>query len=158
TAQVSSIVGELRGGDRITIVGRSYSVDGKPWVKIKAPKVDSGWAEARYFVSANVVEDSRRLADQYKDTQTQAIGKSKASLKLRLTPDRSDDKNVATLLPEGTILEILGRERKPKPATTVGEAEGNPAANKSGGSSYDNWLLIRLKDYAVLPAGWIYGG
>src|SRR5262245_47775158 len=112
TAQVSNIVGELKGGDRITIVSRSYSVDGKPWVKINAPNVESGWAEARYFVNAKVVEDSRRIAEQYKDTQTQAIGKSKASLKLRLTPDRSDDKNVATLLPEATILEIIGRERK----------------------------------------------
>jgi len=140
-------------------VGRSYSTDEKLWLKVKAPKVDPGWAEARYFVSANVVDDSRRIADQYKETQTQAIGKSKASLKLRLTPDRSDDKNVATLLPEGTILEIIGRERKPKPATAVGEAEGNnAAANKSGGSANDDWFLVRLKDYAVLPAGWIYGG
>jgi hypothetical protein len=158
TAQVSNVVGELRGGDRITILSRSYSTDEKLWLKVKAPKLDPGWAEARYFVSANVVDDSRRIADQYKETQTQALGKSKASLKLRLTPDRSDDKNVATLLPEGTILEIIGRERKPKPATAVSEAEGNAAANKSGGSAYDNWLLVRLKDYAVLPAGWIYGG
>jgi hypothetical protein len=155
TAQVSNVVGELRGGDRITIVSRSYSADEKLWVKIKAPE---GWAEARYFVSANVVEDSRRIAEQYKETQTQAVGKSKAALKLRLTPDRSDDKNVATLLPEGTILEIIGRERKPRPSTSVSEAEANPAANKSSGTAYDNWLLVRLRDYAVLPAGWIYGG
>jgi hypothetical protein len=158
TAQVSKIEGELKGGDRITIVGRSYSEDGRLWAKIKAPNVDSGWAEARFFVNAKVVEESRRIAEMYKDTQTQAIGKSKATLKLRLTPDRSDDKNVATLLSEGTVLEIVGRERKPKPAAMVTEAEGNPAANKTGAAAYDDWLLVRLKDYVVLPAGWIYGG
>jgi len=154
TAQVSNIVGELKGGDRITIVGRSYGVDGKPWFKIKGPK--EAWAEARYFVNAKIVEESRHIADQYKDTQTQAVAKSKASLKLRLTPDRTDDTNVATLLPENTILEVLGRERKLKPTTTVVEAEGGAATNK--GPVYDSWLLVRLRDYAVLPAGWIYGG
>jgi hypothetical protein len=158
TAQISTIVGELRGGDRITIVGRSYSEDGRLWAEIKAPNLDPGWAEARYFVNAKVVEESRRIAEMYKDTQTQAIGKSKAALKLRLTPDRSDDNNVAILLSEGTELEIVGRERKPKPATSVTEAEGNPAANKTGAAPYDDWLLVRLKDYVVLPAGWIYGG
>jgi hypothetical protein len=158
TAQVSTIEGELRGGDRITIVGRSYSEDGRLWVKIKAPNVDEGWAEARFFVNAKVVEESRRIAEMYKDTQTQAIGKSKAALKLRLTPDRSDDKNVATLLSDGTVLEIVGRERKPKPPALVTEAEGNPTANKTGAAAYDDWLLVRLKEYVVLPAGWIYGG
>lgn len=158
TAQISNVVGELKGGERITIVGHSYATDGRPWVKIKAPKIDLGWAEARFFVSGNVVEESRRIAEQYKDTQTQAIGKSKALLKLRLTPDRSDDKNVATTLPEGTVLDIIGRERKPKPAATANEAEGNAQANKSAGPAYDNWLLVRLKDSPVLPAGWIYGG
>jgi hypothetical protein len=158
TAQVSKIEGELKGGDRITIVGRSYSEDGRPWVKIKAPNVDSAWAEARFFVKAKVVEESRRIAEMYKDTQTQAIGRSKASLKLRLTPDRSNDENVATLLSEGTVLEIVGRERKPKPAALVAEAEGSATGNKTVAPAYDNWLLVRLKDYVVLPAGWIYGG
>jgi hypothetical protein len=158
TAQISTTVGELKGGDRVTIVGRSYSEDGRLWAKINAPNVEPGWAEARYFVNAKVVEESRRIADMYKDTQTQAIGRSKAALKLRLTPDRSDDKNVAILLSEGTELEIVGRERKPKPATLVTEAEGNSAANKTSAPAYDDWLLVRLKDYVVLPAGWIYGG
>ncbi|MBO0719998.1 MAG: hypothetical protein J2P41_04210 [Blastocatellia bacterium] len=158
TAQVSSVVGEVKGGDRITIVGRSYSVDGKLWYKVKTPKIDAGWAEARFFVNAKIVDESRRLGEQYKDTQTQAIGKSKAMLKLRLSPDRSDDKNVATLLPEGTLLEIVRRERKPKPTNAAAESEGRPASNTNKGPAYDNWLLIRLKDYAVLPAGWIYGG
>jgi Bacterial SH3 domain len=158
TAPVSKIVGELKSGDRITIVGRSYSEDGKLWTKIKTPNVDEGWAEARYFVKDKVVEESRRIAETYKGTQTQAIGRSKASLKLRLTPDRSDDNNVATLLAEGTVLEVVGRERKPKPITLVVEAEGQPGANKTGAAAYDDWLLVRLKDTAVLPAGWIYGG
>ncbi len=161
TAQVSKVVGELKGGDRITIVDRSYSEDGRLWAKIKAPSIDSGldlWAEAKYFVKDNVVEESRRIAEKYKDTQTQAIGRSKASLKLRLTPDRSDDKNVATLLPEGTLLEVVARDRKPKPTAPAAEAEGKQVENKSGGSAYDDWLLVRLKDSAVLPAGWIYGG
>jgi hypothetical protein len=157
TAPVSKVEGELKGGERITIVDRSYSEDGRLWAKIKASNVE-GWAEAKYFVKDKVVEESRRIAEQYRDTQTQAIGRSKASLKLRLTPDRSDDKNVATLLPEGTLFEVVGRDRKPKPAAPAVEGEGAPVEKKSGAIAYDDWLLVRLKDSAVLPAGWIYGG
>ena len=91
------------------------------------------------------------------------VGKSKATLKLRLTPDRTGDDNVAATLPSGTVLEIVARDRKPRPASVEAKSESGQAqsANDSDAKTevkYDNWLQVRLKDYAVLPAGWIYGG
>ena len=163
TAQASRVVAELKSSERVTIVERANADDGVPWARVKGGGGEAGWAEARFFVKENVVDESRNIALGIKDTQTQAVGKSKATLKLRLTPDRLDDSNVATLLPSGTTLEIVGRERKPKPAALTPETESDTVATKNSQDGnatikYDDWLLVRLKDYAVLPAGWIYGG
>lgn len=153
TAQASRFVTELKGADKVTITGRATSEEGAPWVKIKGPGGETGWAEARYFVSNEVVEQSRRLEEEIRNIPTQAIGKSKATLRLRLTPDRTVDSNTATLLPAGTLMEIVGRRRVPKNSQAASSAD-----NGSTGSIHDDWLLIRLQGFAVLPAGWIYGG
>jgi hypothetical protein len=62
---------------------------------------------------------------------------------------------VATTLPRETELEIVARERKPRPARIEGKGEAKEESESS--VKYDNWYKVRLKDYAVLPAGWIYG-
>lgn len=164
TAQAARVVGELKGGDQVKIIMRDEAEDGTPWVQVSGSSL-AGWAEARYFVKEGVVAESRRIADQIKDIPTQAVGKSKAQLKLRLTPERINDDNVATFLPAGTALEIVARERKPRP--TPLDSRPSPTANPSSKKKdaadepevrYDEWLQVRLRDYAVLPAGWIYGG
>lgn len=161
TAQAARVVGEFKGGDVVTVTQRAKSEDGTPWANIKGADGQSGWVEARYLVKAEIVTKSRKMADEIRQIPTQAIGKSKATLKLRLTPDRTNDDNVASVLPSGTVLEIVARDRKPRPASVDAKSEGGQAANQSGKepeTKYDSWLQVRLKDYAVLPAGWIYGG
>lgn len=163
TAQASRVVGEVKAGDRITITTRSKAEDGTPWVNIKSGDGQAGWAETRYFVKEEIVNKSRQMAESIRSIPTQALGKSKASLKLRLTPDRINEDNVATTLPSGTVLEIVARERKLRPASVDGKPENaQPAAqnakNADADVKYDAWFQVRLKDYAVLPAGWIYGG
>jgi hypothetical protein len=161
TANLSRNLAELKSGDRVTVTGRAKSEDGTTWSMVSGPGGESGWVESRYLVNGEVVDKSRVIADQIKGIQTQAIGRSKATLKLRLTPDRSNDDNVATLLPSGTVLEIVGRDRKPKPRTLLADNEDDTATGKASYSAefkYDVWYKVRLKDFAVLPAGWIYGG
>jgi hypothetical protein len=156
TAQASRVVGELKSGDQVTITEHDNAEDGDNWSKIKGPNGESGWIKSLNLVKRDIVEKSRKIADEIKDTPTQAIGKSKATLKLRLTPDRDTDDNVASSLPLGTMLEIVARERKPRPATIEGKGEAKD--DSSGNVKYDDWYQVRLVDYAVLPAGWIYGG
>ncbi|MFN0111247.1 MAG: hypothetical protein ACKVZH_20480 [Blastocatellia bacterium] len=163
TAQAARSIGELKGGDKVTITQRSKSEDGAPWANVKSGDGQEGWAETRYFVKEEVVIESRKIADQIKDIQTQAIGKSKATLKLRLTPDRTTESNVATMLPAGAMMEIVARERKQRPASVDQKSEspeGSSADSKFEAKElkYDEWFQVRMKDYAVLPAGWIYGG
>ena len=155
TAQAARVVGELKGGDQVTVIDRANAEDGENWSQVNGPNGEEGWIRSLNLVKREIVEKSRQIAEEIKDVPTQAVGRSKATLKLRLSPDRSDDENVATTLPLGTLLEIVARERKPRPAKIEGkvEAKEEPDSNLK----YDNWYKARLKDYAILPAGWIYG-
>lgn len=166
TAQAARVLGELKSGDQVTVLKRANAEDGNNWSNVKAGTGETGWLESKWLVKENIVAQSRQIAEQIKDTPTQARGKSKAQLKLRLTPDRTSEENVATTLPAGTALEIVARTRKPRPAS-IGAAAPTPTPSGKGASNatekkdeikYDEWLQVRLRDYAVLPAGWIYGG
>lgn len=160
TAKVARSVGEAKRGEEVMILERTTEGE-TSWVKVRGPQGKAGWTEARNVVSGDIVEKSRKLGDETKDIPAQAIGRSKALLKLRLTPDRSSDANVATLLPAGTEVEILDRERRPRPAQE-NKTEAKGADGEKGDSSespqYDLWLKVRLKDNDLLPVGYIYGG
>jgi hypothetical protein len=134
TAQAARVTSELRGADGVRITNRLDAEDGTPWVEVRGPGGETGWAEARFFVAADLVTSSRRLAEKYKSVQPQALGRSKATLRLRLTPDRQSEENVAILLPAGTPLEIVARERHPRPTAFI------------------------VRDFSVVSTGWIYGG
>jgi hypothetical protein len=160
TAQAARNIGELKSGDRVIITERSKSEEGTLWVNVKAGDGQQGWAEAKNFIKEDIVAKSRKMAEEIKDIPTQAIGKSKATLKLRLTPDRANEENVAAPLPSGTTMEIVARERKPRPASLdqkADSAEGATADAKQE-TKYDEWFQVRLSGLTVLPAGWIYGG
>jgi uncharacterized protein YgiM (DUF1202 family) len=155
TAQAARSVGDLKSGDQVTVIDRANAEDGESWSKVEGPNGESGWIRSLSLAPRGIVENSRQIAAEIKDIPTQAVGRSKATLKLRLSPNRSDDDNVATTLPSGTMLEIVARERKPRPAKIEGKGEAKEEADSN--VKYDNWYKVRLKDTAVLPAGWIYG-
>jgi hypothetical protein len=115
TAKVKREVAELRSGDRVTVLERAED-GGVNWVKLSGPNGQTGWTKAQHLVSQEIVDRSRKIADEIRETAAQAIGSPNDSLKLRLTPDRSTEDNVITMLPSGTLLEIVDRERRPRPA------------------------------------------
>lgn len=160
TAQASRVVGELKSGDLVTVTNRENAEDGENWSKVEGPNGEEGWIRSAYLVKREIVEKSRQIAEEIKDIPTQAFGRSKATLNLRLSPDRSKEDNVATMLPSGTALEIVGRERKPRPSSPESgdDVKGEAKVESDTKVRYDDWYEVRLKDYAILPAGWIYGG
>src|SRR5215475_8683527 len=115
TAQAARVVGELKSGDQVTVTEHASSEDGENWSKVKGPNGESGWIRSLTLVKREIVDKSRQIAAEVKDIPTQAVGRSKATLKLRLSPDRSDDDNVATTLPSGTFFVIDARETEPYP-------------------------------------------
>ncbi len=160
TAKVARVVAELRLGDRVTILERVED-GGINWAKLRAPDGRTGWVETRYLVSEETVERSRRLADSIKPIPPQAIGRLKATLRLRLTPNRERDDNIAILLPSGTMVEIIDRERRPRALSSEAKESLEPAAERTGGTEgrgFDEWYQVRLPDNSLLPAGWIYAG
>jgi len=161
TSRVANSVAELRSGDHVTVSRRAKSEDGISLSMLTGPRGESGWVESRFLIKEDLVEKSRAIAAEVRDIQTQAIGRSKRDLKLRLSPDRANEENVITVLANGTLLEIVIRDRKPKPAALLAESEDESADNKTSHTSdykYDVWYKVRLRGNTVLPAGWIYGG
>jgi hypothetical protein len=163
TAEAARVVGEVKSGDQVSILERKNEGN-TAWANVSGPGGTTGWIENRYLVKQEIVTASSKIADELREIPTQAIGKSKATLKLRLTPDRSNDDNVAFPLPAGTTLEIVARERRPRPekleaAAKPATAQGNPSASPTpSGPKYDEWFKVRLPNYSIVPAGWIYGG
>jgi hypothetical protein len=163
TAEAARNVGEVKSGDQVSILERKNEGN-TTWANVSGPGGASGWIETRYLVKQEIVNASSKIAEELREIPTQAVGKSKATLKLRLTPDRANDDNVAFPLPAGTTLEIVARERRPRPekleaAAKPATAQGNPTASPTPNApKYDEWFKVRLPNYSIVPAGWIYGG
>ena len=160
TAEAARSVGELKSGDQVTITERKNEGN-TAWANVTGPGGVAGWVESKALVKQEIVSASQKLAEESRNVPTQAVGRSKARLKLRLTPDRTTEDNVAYELPAGTVLDIVGRDRKPRPekldTRPAQPASPNPSATPAG-PKYDDWYQVRLKNSQVIPAGWIYGG
>src|SRR5438552_15303019 len=62
-AKVRRKVAELRSGDRVTVLERVED-GGTNWVKLRGPEGQTGWTEANHLVSQEIVDRSRRLAEE----------------------------------------------------------------------------------------------
>jgi uncharacterized protein YgiM (DUF1202 family) len=67
TAQAARVVGELKGGDEVTVTDRETAEDGEIWSKVKGPGGDSGWIKSLSLVKQEIVEKSRQIAGEIKD-------------------------------------------------------------------------------------------
>ena len=86
------------------------------WYRVRARDTDKteGWIEARNIMPDDVLEKSRKLAEEDKDIQAQGTGQLHASSNLRLTPDRGNNENIMMRLDSGSSFEIVGWKRVPK--------------------------------------------
>ena len=182
TAVVAADLLQVNRGDVVDILDSTDVADPSDntrkerWLRVKARDEDTteGWIEARNVMPEDVLEESRKLADQDKEIPAQASGQLRASSNLRLTPDRSGNENIMMRLDSGSSFEIVGWKRVPKPkssevietdvAPKAGSVQQNPA--RSGRQSDEEpqeeenelWYKVRLPPNASpAPAGWIYG-
>lgn len=150
TAPVAAPLKELKRGEQVEILEhRSVNQRDFTRVRVAGEKPLEGWLEARFVISKRIVDECQKLSDEWKDIPTQATGRTKDRLKLRLKPGRDTD--VATMLPANTVLEIVGRERAERRTEAT---EDKPAPDE--GVKYDNWYKVRLNPDGVIKAGWIY--
>ena len=182
TAVVAADLLQVNRGDVVEILETTDVADPSDntrkerWLRVKARDEDSteGWIEARNVMPQDVLEESKKLAEEDKDIPAQASGQLRASSNLRLTADRSGNENIMMRLDSGSSFEIVGWKRVPKPKSSeaietdvvpkAGSAQQGP--NRPGRQGEEEapedenelWYKVRLPPNASpAPAGWIYG-
>jgi hypothetical protein len=176
-AVVAADLKEVERGEMVEILGSDTAENGEQWLRVRTfdgERVE-GWIEARNVMSQEMLNRSRKLAEEDKDVPAQATGQLRASTNLRLTPDRSTVDNIMMKLDSGATFEIVGWKYVPKPksseATDIddapkpGSAQRNPnrrskESDEPKGPEETNelWYKVRLaKTISPAPAGWLYG-
>src|SRR5260221_9675414 len=115
TAVVSANLLEVNRGDIVDILDQvdvpdpSDNTKKERWYRVRAhdEQKTEGWIEARNIIPDKVLENSRKLADEDKGTQSQATGQLHAGSNLRLTPDRGSNENIMLRLDSGSSFEII---------------------------------------------------
>lgn len=150
TGLVAATIKEVNRGEVVGIIERrSANQQDFIHVRVNGEKPIEGWVESRFIIPKKIVDECNKLATEWKDIPTQAIGKNKDKLKLRLAPGRSSE--VVTLLTAGTKIEIVGRVRAER------QADSNDKNDKANSDSkFDAWYKVRLNDSPVIKAGWLY--
>jgi hypothetical protein len=183
TAVVAADLLEVNRGDQVEVL---ESVDvpdptdntkKERWLRVRAHDEESteGWIESRNVMPEEVLEASRKLAEEDKDITAQATGQLRSSSNFRLTPDRSGNENIMMRLDSGSSFEIVGWKRVPKSNTSESiESDVAPkagSAQQSGQSpsrtspeenqpeeNNELWYKVRLSpSISPAPGGWIYG-
>lgn len=183
TAVVAADLLEVTRGDIVDILESQDVQDPndntkrETWLRVSAHDEESteGWIEARNVMPDDVLEASRKLAQEDRAVPAQATGQLRASSNLRLSPDRSGNENIMMRLDSGSIFEIISWKRVPKPKAS--ESIESDIAPKTGtvqqGAARSNrenrdenepeetnelWYKVRLpSSISPAPAGWIYG-
>lgn len=183
TAVVAADLKELVRGDSVEILEDTEVPDPTDnsktelWYRVRAPDVDKteGWIEARNIMPEDVLDKSRKLAEEDKDIPAQATGQLHASSNLRLTPDRTATDNIMMRLDSGSSFDIVGWKRIPRAKESeAGESDIAPkrgtaaAPTRRTGRSDERteeeqettelWYKVRLSpETSPAPAGWIFG-
>ncbi len=183
TAVVAADLLEVNRGDAVDVLESSDVSDPSDntkkerWLRVRAHDEENteGWIESRNIMPEDVLEASRKVADEDKGVPPQATGQLRASSNLRLSPDRSENENIMMRLDTGSSFEIIGWKRVPKPKSS--EAIESDVAPKAGSAqpvartgrreSQDEnqpeetnelWYKVRLpSSISPAPGGWIYG-
>ena len=184
TAVVAADLLEVSRNDSVEILGSAEVPDPTDntktelWYRVRATTdVDKteGWIEARNVMPEDVLEKSRKLAEEDKDIQPQGTGQLHASSNLRLTPDRTTNENIMMRLDSGSSFEIVGWKRVPR--VKESEAGESDVAPKRGSAAVQTrrtgrgdeqteeeqettelWYKVRLApEISPAPAGWIFG-
>ena len=183
TAVVAADLLEVSRGDGVDILDSmevpdpSDNTKKELWYRVRARDIDKteGWIEARNIMPDDVLEKSRKLAEEDKDVQAQGTGQLHASSNLRLSPDRTKDDNIMMRLDSGASFEIVGWKRVPKvkegapdesdiapkpgsATTTRSRSDRSQEEDQEAKETTELWYKVRLAPaISPAPAGWIFG-
>jgi hypothetical protein len=178
-AVVAADLLEVKRGENLEILDE-IEFEKVLWYRVRASDEDKteGWIEAQNIITSEVLEKSKKLAEEDKDAQSQATGQIRAATNLRLTPEQRDD-NILVKLDNLSTFEILswrfvpkvqdvsdvdnakkGEQKQTAGKTKNAEIEAAKVANEPEkiDEKYDVWYKVRLdRSVSPVPAGWIFG-
>jgi hypothetical protein len=177
TAVVAADLIEVSRGDIVDVLdSTTVQETGEKWLLVRAQNDEAteGWIEARNILPDDVLEQSRKLANEDKDIPAQATGQLRASSNLRLSPDRSGTDNIIFKLDSGSSFDIVGWKWAPKAKSTEStESDDSPKTGSTQSSQRNRrdaeapkepeeqnelWYKVRLKTVtSPAPAGWVFG-
>jgi hypothetical protein len=146
------------------------------WYRVRAMDEagTEGWIEAQNVITDDVLESSKKLAEDFGKTPAQAAGQLRAASNLRLAPDMKPE-NILFKLASGSSFEIMDWEFVPKQEVADVDDSSSPqgrrrtknaeieAAKVAGEPEkiddvYDIWYKVRLApSVSPAPAGWLFG-
>ena len=137
TAVVAADLLQVTRGDQVEILDSTDVPDPNDntrkerWLRVRGHDEDAteGWIESRNVMPQDVLEASKKLANEDKDIPAQASGQLRASSNLRLNPDRSGNEN---------IMAFMSR------ATHVLQWQVQSAANLQGGANRKKLVSVRI--------------
>ncbi|HZS44909.1 MAG TPA: hypothetical protein VFC63_07375 [Blastocatellia bacterium] len=175
TARVQGNAGELKRGDKVTIIGEQGTL-----LKVRSESTNQieGWLDKKDIISESMVAKAKTLENSVKGIPAQASGKLKQDANLRLDPSRENDSNVVFMIPRDTKFEIIDKRRTPTPKskdtpkdTSVKDTKPIDTSTKSVKSKglkgkdsakdidkpkMDTWYEVRLPEDFVARVGWVY--
>jgi hypothetical protein len=179
TAIVAADLKEVVRGDELEIFDSTTVPDtGERWLHVRTRDSEpvEGWIEARNVISHDMIERSRRIAQEDRDVPAQASGQLRASTNIRFSPDRTGNDNILMKLESGARFDIISWKRVPKPKSAEStESDDAPKAGavEQGAGKHnrrakdeqkepeeDNelWYKVRLpSSLSPAPAGWVFG-
>ena len=165
---------EVKRGDVLDVVDQ-VDFERTLWYRVRAHDEDQteGWIEAQNVITSEILEKSKKLAEEDKDAQPQANGLLRNKTNLRLSPEQSSE-NILVKLDNGSTFEIMAWKFVPKAEDTNNDdantnsprrtknAEIEAAKTDDDGEKmdekYDIWYKVRLDpSVSPAPAGWIFG-
>jgi hypothetical protein len=176
-AVVAADLLEVKRGDRLDVLDQT-EFEKVIWYRVRAhdEAKTEGWIEAQNVITSQVLEKSRKLAEDFGDRPAQASGQLRAVSNLRLAPDMNPE-NLLFKLASGSTFDIMGWKLVPK--QEVADVDDAPkgqqnqpkksrneeieAAKEEGEpdkveDKYDVWYEVRLDpSVSPAPAGWLFG-
>lgn len=176
-AVVAADLLEVKRGERLDKLDE-ITFEKVLWYRVRArdEAATEGWIEAQHVITNEVLEKSKKLAEEFANQSPQAAGQLRAASNLRLAPDMAPE-NVLFKLANGSTFEIMAwkfvpkqevadvddaskGEQKPGKRSRNEEIEAAKEANEPEklDEKYDVWYQIKLDpSISPAPAGWLFG-
>lgn len=176
-AVVAADLLEVKRGERLDKLDE-MNFEKVLWYRVRAhdEAATEGWIEAQHVITNEVLEKSKKLAEEFQNLPPQAAGQLRAASNLRLAPDMAPE-NVLFKLANGSTFEIMTWRFVPKQEVPDVD-DGGKGEQKSGkrgknaeieaakeadepeklDEKYDIWYQVKLDpSISPAPAGWLFG-